>query len=306
MVSLHEQVAAVAFAPPPIPLFEVPPLSQPADRKAFRALMVGGRAHTHGDLAADLRTDFGVQLIPQHWHTDRARLPTDIPVGTEIMLIVTTVISHELSNHARGLAQKAKLPYIGINTKRTSWPAAFGRYGLTKNPAWAVVEPLPLGLVETPIDRGPVDPFGLTLATARKAAGLSQRALGERIDTEYPTISNWENGKSTPRFAVYRLLLEALPALRSVPPPLALEDRVRESLTPTPAQIAAVAPEPPSLPLIAMLGIKYAEAIADAERHKRLADDQMRMAEASMDAHKSANERAESLRRDIFEHAMKG
>lgn len=314
MVSLHEQVSDIAFAPPPpIPLFDLTRLTVPADGKAFRALMVGGRPHTHADLKQPLEA-FGISLIAPHWHSDRARLPIDIPKGTEVMLIVTTVIGHELSNHARSLASKAGIPYIGISTKASAWSEKFGRYGLKSPPAWRS-PPSPMVTAADPertmadVMRDTADPFYLAMISARKDSKLSQKAVGEKVGANYATVSNWECGYSTPRFATYRLLLDVLPTLRNYPPPIALEARVRELLTPTPEQIAAVAPEPPSPPTlapIAALGVQYAEAIAEAEHHKRSADDAMRAAESLMDLHKAASERAEVLRSDILTLATKG
>lgn len=315
MVSLHEQVAAIAFAPPPpIPLFDVTRLVTPADGKAFRALMVGGRPHTHAELKQPLEA-FGIALIAPHWHADRARMPVDIPKGTEVMLIVTTVIGHDLSDHARSLAARAKIPYIGISTKASAWAEKFGRYGLKSPPTWIRDVPKLVEVAEQPersdaeVMRETADPFYQAMIFARKKSGLSQRALGEKVGANYATVSNWECGYSTPRYATYKLLLDALPHLRDFPPPIPLASRVMELLTPTPVQIAEAAPTPPPPPLlspIATIGVQYAEAIAEAEAHKRSADDAMRAAEGLMDQHKLASERADMLKAQIFELATKG
>lgn len=317
MVSLHEQLAPLAYAPPPlIPLFDSKNLGHPADGIAFRTLMVGGREHTHRELIAPL-AEFGLALIPQHWHADRARMPFEVPKGTEIMLMITTVMGHELSNHARGCAQRAGIPYVGISTKSTSWQATLTkRYGLHNPPLWRGNEPAPVleairgnRTSAGDLTRATADPFYKAFREARRLSQLSQSQVAEKLQAKSGTVSNWECGHSTPRFPTYRLLLDVLPALRNFPPPVALGDRVTELLTPTPEQIAEAAPiplPPPLLSPIAELGVRYAEAIAEGEAHKRLADDSMRAAEAQMDLHKAATERADVLKMQIFELATKG
>ena len=308
MGTLHDQVATVAHAPPP--LFAVPPLKRPDDGKAFRALMVGGRLHTHRQLKALLLDDFAVALVTTHWHTDRARLPYEIPAGVEVMLIITTCISHELSNHARTLAAKAGIPYVGISTKRTSWDRPFENAGIFSPPRFgapvAVPETVDLD-TEKPVIRLPcADPFGAVLVTARKAAGLSQRALGELVGVQASTVSGWETGTQTPRFAYYRTMLDALPDLRQHAPPAALEGRTFETLAPSAEVIAAAAPALPAPPVhspIELRALDLARAIQDAEIYKRQADDLMRAAEEALEKHKQALECAEHARLDMFELA---
>lgn len=320
VATLHEQLASIAFAPPPpIPLFKtdvVQWLTIPADGRAFKALMVGGRPHTHRELLQPLEAH-GFALIAPHWHADRERMPIDVPKGTEVMLIITTVIGHKLSNHARDLAIKAGIPYIGISTKATAWPGVFKRFGVSTPPAFKSAAPV-LAVVpddatpertDADIARDTADPFYKVIVAVRKESGLSQRALAEKVGARYPSVSNWECGHSTPRYATYKLLLDVLPGLRNFPPPIPLMARVAELLTPTPAQIAEVAPTPSPPPLlspIAELGVRYAEAVQEAEAHKRSADDKMRAAEAAMDESKAASERADVLKVQIFELATKG
>ncbi|MFE6487986.1 helix-turn-helix domain-containing protein [Streptomyces sp. NPDC057757] len=40
--------------------------------------------------------------------------------------------------------------------------------------------------------------IGVQLRNARKAAGLTQQQLGERIDRDVKSISRWENGRRPP------------------------------------------------------------------------------------------------------------
>jgi transcriptional regulator with XRE-family HTH domain len=268
--------------------------------------MVGGRLHTHRQLKALLLDDFGVALVATHWHTDRARMPYEIPTGIEVMLIITTCIGHELSNHARDLATKAGIPYVGISTKRTSWDRPFKNAGMFSPPRWrssgdATEEPEAESSAVNPVrtSNANADPFGAVLSSARKAAGMTQQMLGDRIGVKGSTVSGWETGQQTPRFAYYRTMIDALPDLRQHAPPVALEGRTFETLAPSAEAIAEAAPTAPTLTRGDELGIAYVRARADAEACKRLAEEHMRFADEAMDGHKRAHERSLALLAEI-------
>jgi transcriptional regulator with XRE-family HTH domain len=54
------------------------------------------------------------------------------------------------------------------------------------------------------------DAFGRALRTRRKELGLNQTRLAERMETEAPTISRWENGEFLPSDAALDRALVAL------------------------------------------------------------------------------------------------
>ncbi|WP_433311053.1 helix-turn-helix domain-containing protein [Micromonospora sp. CA-269861] len=51
---------------------------------------------------------------------------------------------------------------------------------------------------------------GSKLRARRKAAGLSLRTLGRKLDTEYTNISKWENGHRSPKALTLLQLAEVL------------------------------------------------------------------------------------------------
>lgn len=77
--------------------------------------------------------------------------------------------------------------------------------------------------------------FAKNLRFLRRRAELSQSELGDKLATDYNTISRYENGKSTPK-------LEALTKLAQVFG-VSIEALRNEDLT---RQLATVAPEPVS------------------------------------------------------------
>jgi transcriptional regulator with XRE-family HTH domain len=70
-----------------------------------------------------------------------------------------------------------------------------------------------------------------TLRMARRRAGLTQRALGDRVGTSQATISAYESGAKQPSVATFSRLLAAAGAR------LAVEPR-RPVTEPSPAQLA--------------------------------------------------------------------
>jgi len=52
--------------------------------------------------------------------------------------------------------------------------------------------------------------FGVLIRQRRKALGLSQEVLAERIGVHWTTISRWERGQSQPIVALRKLVLAAL------------------------------------------------------------------------------------------------
>ena len=52
--------------------------------------------------------------------------------------------------------------------------------------------------------------FGAQIRQRRKALGLSQEVLAERIGVHWTTISRWERGQSQPIVALRKLVLTAL------------------------------------------------------------------------------------------------
>ncbi|GAA2199981.1 helix-turn-helix transcriptional regulator [Streptomyces bangladeshensis] len=52
--------------------------------------------------------------------------------------------------------------------------------------------------------------IGLQIRDARRAAGLSQLALGERINRDHKTISRWENALTAPDLTDLLLIADAL------------------------------------------------------------------------------------------------
>lgn len=52
--------------------------------------------------------------------------------------------------------------------------------------------------------------IGMQLRTARKAAGLTQIQLGERIHRDTKSISRWENGHRAPDLSDLLLIADAL------------------------------------------------------------------------------------------------
>ncbi|MEU4639578.1 helix-turn-helix transcriptional regulator [Micromonospora sp. NPDC023814] len=51
---------------------------------------------------------------------------------------------------------------------------------------------------------------GSKLRARRRAAGLSLRTLGRKLDTEYTSISKWENGHRSPKPPTLLLLVDML------------------------------------------------------------------------------------------------
>lgn len=52
--------------------------------------------------------------------------------------------------------------------------------------------------------------IGQSIATARRAAGLSQTQLARRLDVADTTVSRWETGAADPSLATLRRLATAL------------------------------------------------------------------------------------------------
>ncbi len=52
--------------------------------------------------------------------------------------------------------------------------------------------------------------IGLQIRNARRAAGLSQMTLGERINRDHKTISRWENALTAPDLTDLLLVADAL------------------------------------------------------------------------------------------------
>ena len=52
--------------------------------------------------------------------------------------------------------------------------------------------------------------IGMQLRAARKAAGLTQQQLGERIDRDVKSISRWENGHRPPDLNDLLVIADAL------------------------------------------------------------------------------------------------
>jgi transcriptional regulator with XRE-family HTH domain len=52
--------------------------------------------------------------------------------------------------------------------------------------------------------------IGLRIRTTRRAAGLSQMALGDRIGRDHKTISRWENALRAPDLTDLLLIADAL------------------------------------------------------------------------------------------------
>ena len=52
--------------------------------------------------------------------------------------------------------------------------------------------------------------IGENLRTARKAAGVSQKELAERLDVYQKDVSRWENGERTPSIEVFARICKAL------------------------------------------------------------------------------------------------
>jgi transcriptional regulator with XRE-family HTH domain len=52
--------------------------------------------------------------------------------------------------------------------------------------------------------------IGLRIRTARRTAGLSQVALGDRIGRDHKTISRWENALRAPDLTDLLLIADAL------------------------------------------------------------------------------------------------
>lgn len=307
MVSMHEQLAPLTLAPIlNAPASKIPP---PRNRQRYRTLMVGGHEFTHRDLAEPLER-YGIGLLDTHWHTGRSKLAERLPMGTELVLLVTTVTGHNLSDHANALCKRAGVPLIGISTKQSSWPDTFARWGLTSPPSWLKAGPaltvvtsneaVAPAVVSEPT---PDQAWGEILRGHRRLSGLSRAALAERIGVSDGSIIGWERGERSPKYAYYKAILEALPGLRSEPPPPALRDRVFEVLAPTPTQIAEAAPTPepaPALSKLALLGVNYAETVARAEALQRQADDALRASEEFSESARIERERAESIKAEIF------
>ncbi len=73
-----------------------------------------------------------------------------------------------------------------------------------------------------PNQDGPVESFGTSLFTARRAAKLSQARLAERVGVKECTIRTWEGGGALPSEQNYDAIMIVLPSLASFPRPEAL------------------------------------------------------------------------------------
>ena len=51
---------------------------------------------------------------------------------------------------------------------------------------------------------------GESIKRARKAAGISQKELAERLDVYQKDVSRWENGERTPSLEVFVRICKAL------------------------------------------------------------------------------------------------
>lgn len=56
--------------------------------------------------------------------------------------------------------------------------------------------------------------FAMQVKEARKATGMTQKAMAERMLIPHRTIQEWEGGKRTPPSYVQRFVLNELEAIR--------------------------------------------------------------------------------------------
>ena len=284
-LSLAEQIAPLALAPSS----KLPP---PRKGTVYRALMAGGREHTARELRKELLDTWGID-IREHWHADRSRLPYVLPDDCEMVLMVTTVMPHTLSDRVRACASKAKVPVLPMSTKRTSWIENFSRFGLqpkTSNVVQLKAVPVEESKAETPTvtNPTPVQMWGAMLADERKRAGMSRKELAGKLGISDASILHFEHGIRAIKFIYYKGMLEALPALRSLPPPPNLEGKVFDLLAPSPQIIAEAAPEITIVEekLIPRsraeeIGALYGAALQRTEDLQRQIDDLMRQHEES-------------------------
>ncbi len=269
MVSLHEQIAPLAFATPP-PAIEVTEPRHPADGKAFRTLLVGAFAEMADMLERALTTDYGIRIL-KHWKAERSRTYAHLPDGTELVVIISSAMSHSLFDHAIGLARKEQVDAITIPHKKALWGKQFSRFGIVSPPPFRVGLPKLTAIPrEAPGGDAPAEgtsepiepvqdkpaPWGACLKTCWKAAGISQKTLGEKCGVTEGSVSNWSTGKTTPDFQNYKRLLEHLPLLRSFPPPPTLEGIVFAELAPPPQAIAEQPVITQTLSPLASLGVQ--------------------------------------------------
>lgn len=96
--------------------------------------------------------------------------------------------------------------------------------------------------------------FAKNLRFLRRRAELSQAELGDKLTTDYNTISRYENGKSTPKLEALTKLAQvfsvSIEALRN-------EDLTHQTASPPPQELSATQPEAKRPPEPAIRPVKH-------------------------------------------------
>lgn len=91
--------------------------------------------------------------------------------------------------------------------------------GTTQDYVFPPRAPSPAPVPELPAAPPAPTTWNDALRAARLAEGLHQRELGELVDVEQSTVSQWETGETAPVLANWTRLVELLPALATGPQP---------------------------------------------------------------------------------------
>ncbi len=133
-------------------------LPPPKDGRAYKAWLVGG----YGKLSAKWRDRFletwGIH-IADHWPMENQSLPVSTPVRTELVIIVTDLGPHGLTDRAAELARRWNIPFVRLRRGASAeWTGILGRAGFPSPPPWRKPPPQPEPAPRLTVVRPPPPP----------------------------------------------------------------------------------------------------------------------------------------------------
>lgn len=239
----------------------------PANKRAFSALLVGGFGKLRNQIYDKMLELYGISL-DHHWAMERKRSDRgDLPVGTELILTMQGMLPPGWGQAAVDLAKRHRVPHVSIRRSPGSWMQPLYLAGFHTPPPWRKPEAfaVPAALErarrvtqEITIEESKIAPiapivtseprnvsrseWGTALMQARKEANLTRQELATLIGVSDGAIVNYEHGDNGPNLINYEKILDLLPSLRAIRPPLST--RKPPQLAVVRSSAPAPAPEP--------------------------------------------------------------
>jgi transcriptional regulator with XRE-family HTH domain len=198
-------------------------MPKPRNERAFQTWLVGGFVKVADQIRDRLLNEFGME-ITDHWPMEQeTKMRTLPPVGTEVIIILTDLGSHGMTERGREIAKRAGVPHAWLDWgRKAEWAGKLARLGFPSPPPWRKSSAPSLSLVTTTEPRKEHKPMPRTtaaykdtaickaIAITRRNVGVTQREMAELIGGQNGLWGNWERGDSLPTYKNLKKIVEEL------------------------------------------------------------------------------------------------